>query len=90
MFHPLSLTQAYGVQKPYVINNLIMAIALVVLVLMTCMMTYIQEKSASDVMNSLKRMMPNTVGSAYVCFNGLPRAKPGRGYIAFLTREDMA
>ena len=53
--------QAYGIQKPHVTNNLIMAVALVLLVLLTCTMTYIQEKSASDVMKSLSRMMPNKV-----------------------------
>ena len=51
-------------QKPYVTNNLIMAIALIVLVLLTCTMTYMQEKSANDVMNSLKKMMPNKASPA--------------------------
>ena len=56
---PVPLAQAYGIQQPRVTNNLIMAIALVPLVLLTCTMTYMQEKSANDVMNSLKKMMPN-------------------------------
>ena len=48
-----------------------MAIALVVLVMLTCTMTYIQEKSASDVMKSLKKMMPNKVSGFLFKYLGI-------------------
>ena len=39
-------------------NNAIMAAALICIVLFTCMMTYLQEREASNVMSSLKKMLP--------------------------------
>ncbi|KAI8473316.1 MAG: hypothetical protein J3K34DRAFT_518987 [Monoraphidium minutum] len=54
-----SLTyMAYGIQSPRDRNNLILASALVIVVTLTCTMSYFQERSASNVMASLKAMMP--------------------------------
>ncbi|MEW5298334.1 MAG: hypothetical protein WDW36_001472 [Sanguina aurantia] len=50
---------AYGIQSPRDRNNLILAIALIVVVAFTCTMSFIQERSASNVMASLKSMMPS-------------------------------
>ncbi|GBF90642.1 p-type atpase [Raphidocelis subcapitata] len=54
-----SLTyMAYALQSPRDRNNLILATALIVVVTLTCTMSYFQERSASNVMASLKAMMP--------------------------------
>ena len=41
---------AYGLQSPRERNNLILASALVAVVSATCVMSYLQERSASNVM----------------------------------------
>jgi hypothetical protein len=43
---------AYALQSPRDRNNLILASALVVVVTLTCIMSYLQERSASNVMGA--------------------------------------
>ncbi len=43
-----------------------MASALIALVLLVCTMTYLQERSANNVMLSLKKLMPNQASLEYV------------------------
>lgn len=50
---------AYGLQNPKDRNNLILGAALIIVVALTCVMSYVQERSASNVMASLSKMMPN-------------------------------
>ncbi|KAF6263646.1 hypothetical protein COO60DRAFT_1698701 [Scenedesmus sp. NREL 46B-D3] len=50
---------AYGIQSPRDKNNAILAAALIIVVTLTCIMSYMQERSASNLMDSLKKMMPN-------------------------------
>lgn len=50
---------AYAIQTPRDRNNAILAAALIIVVTATCVMSYLQERSANNVMASLKRMMPN-------------------------------
>ncbi|WIA28646.1 hypothetical protein OEZ86_011182 [Tetradesmus obliquus] len=50
---------AYGIQSPRDKNNAILAAALLIVVTLTCLMSYLQERSASSLMDSLKKMMPN-------------------------------
>jgi len=50
---------AYALQQPRDKNNLILASALIIVVTLTCLMSYWQERSAGNVMASLKKMIPN-------------------------------
>jgi sodium/potassium-transporting ATPase subunit alpha len=53
------LFMAYGIQSEKDHINLILGGALVFVVIFTCILSYFQEKAASNVMASLKNMMPN-------------------------------
>eukprot|EP00882_Tetradesmus_deserticola_P004148 GHRQ01004382.1.p1 GENE.GHRQ01004382.1~~GHRQ01004382.1.p1 ORF type:complete len:221 (+),score=74.72 GHRQ01004382.1:384-1046(+) len=50
---------AYGIQTPRDKNNAILAAALIIVVTLTCIMSYLQERSAGNLMDSLKKMLPN-------------------------------
>lgn len=53
------LFMAYGVAKERDKNNLILGAALVIVVSLTCVMSYFQERSAGNVLASLKKLIPN-------------------------------
>ena len=44
---------AYGLQSPRDKNNAILAAALIIVVTLTCLMSYLQERSASSLMGEL-------------------------------------
>ena len=49
---------AYGIQSPKQITNVYLGVALIITVVFTATMSYLQERSASNVMASLGKMLP--------------------------------